>query len=80
MSVMASSGVAAVGRYPASGVLGRLVRSIWRSIKIRHTRRQLQTMPDHLLKDIGISRSDIDSVALALIDGPDQTRRVHGRI
>jgi uncharacterized protein YjiS (DUF1127 family) len=51
-----------------------------RSIKIRHTRRQLQMMPDHLLKDIGISRSDIDSVAAALIDGPDPTRRVHGRI
>jgi uncharacterized protein YjiS (DUF1127 family) len=51
-----------------------------RSIKIRHTRRQLQMMPDHLLKDIGISRSDIDSVAAALIDEPDPTRRVHGRI
>jgi uncharacterized protein YjiS (DUF1127 family) len=83
MSVMASSDAAAAAGHPASGgagVLRRLLQSIWRSIKIRHTRRQLQMMPDHLLKDIGISRCEIDSVAIALIDGRDTTRRSHGRI
>jgi len=82
MSVMAFTGGAAVACPPSggAGALRRSVKAIARFIKIRHTRRQLQAMPDHLLKDIGISRSDIDSIAIALIDGGDTTRRLHGRI
>src|SRR5688500_10523799 len=38
-----------------------VVRRISRRLKVRADRRALQTMPDYLLADIGISRSEIDS-------------------
>lgn len=43
----------------ASILLARLLRR-WRH---RRDRRHLEAMPDFMLKDIGISRSDIDHVA-----------------
>ena len=42
-----------------STLLARLLRR-WRQ---RRDRRHLETMPDFMLKDIGISRSEIDYVA-----------------
>jgi uncharacterized protein YjiS (DUF1127 family) len=42
----------------ASTLLARLLRR-WRH---RRDRRHLETMPDFMLKDIGISRSEIDYV------------------
>jgi uncharacterized protein YjiS (DUF1127 family) len=36
--------------------------SLARSYRIRQDRRALQSMPDHMLRDIGVSRSEIDSV------------------
>ena len=38
-----------------------VVRRIRRNLKIRADRRLLEAMPDHLLSDIGISRSEICS-------------------
>jgi uncharacterized protein YjiS (DUF1127 family) len=39
-------------------------------------RRELNQLSDHLLKDIGLSRADIDSIAKHLADGrSDATRR-----
>lgn len=37
-----------------------VARRIRRNLKVRADRRTLQAMPDHLLSDIGISRSEID--------------------
>ncbi|MBZ9811963.1 DUF1127 domain-containing protein [Mesorhizobium sp. BR1-1-9] len=34
-----------------------------RGRRLRHERRHLEAMPDFMLKDIGISRSEIDYVA-----------------
>jgi uncharacterized protein YjiS (DUF1127 family) len=69
-------------RWPGSrvGVIRRLFKSFQRSFAIAQNRRLLQGMADYLLKDIGISRSDIDSVVVSLVDGtPDLTRRSRGR-
>lgn len=44
--------------------------------RIRETRRQLADLPDYLLKDIGLSRSDIASVTQFGLNDP--TRRQRG--
>ena len=62
-----------VGGAPAGAVLSRaergpgvtvrtIVRRVGRRMRIWADRRHLQALPDHMLKDIGISRSEIDSV------------------
>jgi len=43
-------------------------RSIWRSIGIARQRSALNMLSDHMLKDIGLSRSDIDSITATLAD------------
>ena len=37
---------------------------------VRQQRRMLRDMPDELLMDIGILRSEIDQIAQALVDNP----------
>jgi uncharacterized protein YjiS (DUF1127 family) len=62
------------------GIIRRLFKSFQRSFSIAQNRRRLHVMPDYLLKDIGISRSDIDSVVVSIVNGaPDPTRRSRGR-
>lgn len=61
------------------GPVARLVRAIARSIAIHRRRRMLQQMPDFLLKDIGISRSDIDYVVRASVDGRLEAALWRGR-
>jgi uncharacterized protein YjiS (DUF1127 family) len=63
----------------AAHVVRRLAAEVRRSIEINSRRRLLHQMPDYLLKDIGISRSDIDYVAAVLVDEDDVTRRPRGR-
>ena len=41
--------------------IGALVRAIVTAMKIRAMRRRLEALPDHLLKDVGISRSGIET-------------------
>jgi uncharacterized protein YjiS (DUF1127 family) len=63
-----------------SGPIRRLFSDIQRSIAIAQNRRVLQGIPDNLLKDIGISRSEIDSIVVSMVDDiPDPTRRSRGR-
>ena len=38
-----------------------LIRHLRRRLRVRNDRQRLQAMPDYLLADIGISRSDIDN-------------------
>lgn len=53
----------------------RMYRRVVRSMEISRRKRMLNAMPDYLLKDIGISRSDIDSLVEAMVDGrQDPTR------
>jgi len=55
-------------------------RSIWRSVGIARQRSALNMLSDHMLKDIGLSRSDIESITATLADGrADATRRRRGR-
>jgi uncharacterized protein YjiS (DUF1127 family) len=62
------------------GLLRSLFKSLQRSLAIAQKRRMLQGIPDNLLKDIGISRSKIDSVVLSAVDDvPDLTRHSRGR-
>jgi uncharacterized protein YjiS (DUF1127 family) len=64
------------------GRLRRAIRSRRLQMRIREQQRILHELPDHLLKDIGIGRDEIDTVARALIVNPDvdpRDRFRHGR-
>jgi hypothetical protein len=55
-------------------------RSIWRSVGIARQRSALNMLSDHMLKDIGLSRSDIESITATFADGrTDAFRRRRGR-
>ena len=74
----------AASRHPSrgarAGLIRRLFNAVVRSIAITHNRRFLQAMPDYMLKDIGINRSEIDSFVVSIVDEiPDPTRRSRGR-
>jgi uncharacterized protein YjiS (DUF1127 family) len=60
-----------------SVLLRRVVARLMRAHAIRVRRRLLRELPDYLLKDIGLSRSDIDYVAQAIVDGRDDPTRQH---
>ena len=60
---------------PRPGLLRRLVTHIVRTRMISVQRRLLNELPDGMLKDIGLARSDIDYVAQALADGYDDPTR-----
>ncbi len=54
-------------------------KSIRRSAATARQRRALQSLSDHMLKDIGLSRSDIDGISASLVDRrADATRRSRG--
>jgi uncharacterized protein YjiS (DUF1127 family) len=62
------------------GILRRIWKSIRRSVMIAGQRRALHQLSDHMLKDIGLSRADIDGIATNLIDkNTDATRWPRGR-
>jgi uncharacterized protein YjiS (DUF1127 family) len=66
------------GRAPI-GLVRWIAARIARSMATRRRRLILNEMSDDLLKDIGVSRSDIEYVAAAFGDGrEDQTRRRRG--
>lgn len=46
--------------FSLSGFAGRAISLAYRAIKMRSERAALQAMPDFVLKDIGISRSQIE--------------------
>ena len=55
-------------------------KSIWRSAAAARNRRALQSLSDHMLKDIGLSRSDIDSISAHSTGGrSDVSRRRRGQ-
>jgi hypothetical protein len=62
------------------GILDRIWIWLWRPVMLDHQRRKLNYLSDRILKDIGLSRSDIDSVATYLIERRvDVTRDPRGR-
>jgi uncharacterized protein YjiS (DUF1127 family) len=62
------------------GLLRRVLAHIVRARTIHVQRRLLNELPDHLLKDIGLNRSDIDYVAQAVVEernDPTRQRSFH---
>jgi uncharacterized protein YjiS (DUF1127 family) len=51
----------------------RLGRSLCRLVMVRRTFHALDELPDYLLKDIGLTRGDIDFVAKAVADASTDT-------
>ena len=76
LDVAASDLAAADVEVSAPGRFWRAMQALFKAMEKSHRRRLLQTMPDYLLKDMGISRCEIDAVVEEMIDGrPDPTRR-----
>ena len=50
-----------VGISHSGSRIGNLLRAIVTATKIRAMRRRLEALPDYLLKDVGISRSEIET-------------------
>lgn len=88
MSLTITNGFAsAVSAREASGshlperlslAVGGLFRLIGRQVALRRARRELLGMPDYMLADMGISRSEIASVVR--YGAPDPTRLARGRL
>ena len=57
------------------GIIVRAFARLRRSIEIQQARRTLHALPDYLLKDIGIRRCEIESIAETLVDNPDKEPR-----
>ena len=59
------------------------VSEVWwalvRRLAIRHLRRDLSSLPDWLLYDVGIKRTDIPSIAIEMVDGSKAPRHATGK-
>jgi uncharacterized protein YjiS (DUF1127 family) len=49
--------------------------AIWRWYQVRRTTRQLSHLPDHMLKDIGLSRSMLISASMRRVREEEEVRR-----
>lgn len=67
------------GTSPAIGavlnMIGRGMRSVHRISRIRRGRAQLYEMPDYMLKDIGISRCEIQLATRYGVTDPTRRQR-----
>jgi uncharacterized protein YjiS (DUF1127 family) len=87
--------VASTARHPLSVVV-RMIRAIRTAVETARARRHLEELPDHMLRDIGIGRSEIESAVrfgrprsaqedimdayAMLFDGPRRSRQMQTRI
>lgn len=77
---MMTAGAASAGFGAGADLVGRIWNWIWRPVMIGRQRHQLNQLSDHILKDIGLSRAEIDGISVHLIDRhADGTRRRRGR-
>jgi uncharacterized protein YjiS (DUF1127 family) len=75
-----TAGAPGAGFGAGSYLVGRIWNWIWRPVMIDRQRRQLNQLSDRILKDIGLSRGEIDGISVHLIDRhADGTRRRRGR-
>jgi len=66
---------------PGSGLVRRAFHAAMRTMRRQRTQRALGRLSDHMLKDIGVRRSEIDSIADTLASGHwDATRIPRGRV
>jgi len=61
---------------PGAGALQRVIQAVARTTRRRRTQRALGQLSDHALKDIGMRRSEIDSLADSLASGHWDTSRI----
>jgi len=50
-----------------------------RWLAIRHLRRELSSLPDWLLYDVGINRGEIPAIAVEVVDGNEASRAAERR-
>jgi hypothetical protein len=50
-----------------------------RRLAIRHLRRELSSLPDWLLYDIGINRTDIPAIVVEIVEGNQALRAAERR-
>ena len=63
-----------------AGILDRIWQSISRYVQALRRRQELYQLPDRVLKDIGLHRSEIDGIVTGLADDVvDVTRHARGR-
>jgi len=66
---------------PSSGLVRWAIHAATRTMRRQRTQRALSRLSDHMLKDIGLRRSEIDSIADSLAsDRWDATRIPRGRV
>jgi len=61
---------------PGKGLVQRTVHAAVRAMSRRRTERALAGLSDHALKDIGIRRGEIDSIAAFLAGGRFDATRI----
>ncbi len=87
--------VASSASHPPSVVM-RMIRAIGRAVETARARRHLEELPDYMLRDIGIGRSEIESAVrfgrprsaqedimdayTMLFDGPRRSGQMQTRI
>jgi uncharacterized protein YjiS (DUF1127 family) len=49
--------------------------AIWRWYQVRRTRQQVANLPDHLLRDIGLSRTTILTATMVRVREEEEVRR-----
>lgn len=54
---------------------GTMLAAVWHFIRIQRDREQLYELPDYILRDVGITRSEINSITS--FAGRDTCRRTH---
>jgi uncharacterized protein YjiS (DUF1127 family) len=53
--------------------------AVWRWRQMRQTRKQLFALPDHMLRDIGLTRSNLMSATMCRVREEEAIRRGAGR-
>ena len=58
---------------------GEIWQTWMRRLAIRHLRRELSSLPDWLLYDIGINRTDIPAIVVEIVEGNQALRAAERR-
>lgn len=81
MTILAGTVAGASIAHPAHGpgLLQRALHAAARTMRRQRTQRALAQLSDHALRDIGLRRCEIDSIANSVADGRwDTTRMLRG--
>ncbi|MER9892577.1 DUF1127 domain-containing protein [Mesorhizobium sp. M0119] len=62
MSAMVNPSLSLTTTRGLSWAGGTMLAAVWRFIRIQQDRRQLYELPDYILRDVGITRFEINSI------------------